>query len=71
MSKIRSGVWRCKGGFGGPDFLAVPDGALVPVDFPYSVMDGREELFVCVEAAPQVEQATAAPGERRAVRARS
>lgn len=76
--KTRSGVYRCKGGFAAPiggQVVVVPDGALVPYQFGYEVMDGREDLFEDI-AAPRgaeqadVEQATAAPGERRTRRSR-
>lgn len=71
--KTRSGVWRCKSGFVGPvgarKRVAVPAGALVPHEFPYEVMDDREGLFEDVSApCGEVEQATAAPGEKRSVR---
>jgi hypothetical protein len=70
--KIRSGVYRCQGGFCTPfngQVVTVPDGALVPHEFPYEIMDGREHLFDDVSAArePEVEEATAAPGEKRSV----
>lgn len=65
--KTRSGVWRCRGGFAAPGGLMVPDGTLVPNELGYEVMDGRENLFEDVSQSRAVEQATAAPGEKRAV----
>jgi hypothetical protein len=40
---------------------------LVPHEFGYEVMDGREHLFRDVTQVRSVEQATAAPGEKRDV----
>jgi hypothetical protein len=68
--KTRSGVWQCVGGFAAPigdHVRSVPDGALVPHEFGYEVMDGREHLFRDVTQVRSVEQATAAPGEKRDV----
>jgi hypothetical protein len=45
----------------------VPDGTLIPNELGYEVMDGREHLFDDITEARAVEQATAAPGEKRAV----
>jgi len=69
--KTRSGVYRCRGGFAASidgQTQVVPDGSLVPHQFGYEIMDGREHLFEDIAQVRNVEQATAAPGERRGIR---
>lgn len=73
--KIRDGVWRCTGGFtfsDGARKTVVRSDGLVPHDYPYEVMDGRERLFEDVtppsakkRSARRSETATAAPDEVR------
>jgi len=71
MPKITSGVYRANTGFVvalKSGNVRVPEGSVVPYDFGYDVIDGREELFTDVSqprSASVVEQATAAPGEKR------
>lgn len=70
--KITQGVHRCVGGFvtiiDGRK-VSVRDGAVVPYDVGYEVLDGREHLFVDLSVprtqVRRVEQATAAPAEVR------
>lgn len=74
--KIRSGVYRCDRGYVASTksgTVRVAGGKLVPYDLPYEVMDGREHLFTDISGprGEVVEQATAAPGEKRATRRRS
>ena len=81
--KIRAGLWRCTSGFfatvNGVQ-KAIHHGVIVPIQAPYSVMDGCERWFAAVEPAEApvgpfagleaevIEQATSAPGEKRTTR---